>query len=89
MRLEHVDLEAGPVGQSPGVVEQALEREEALRAEADDRDAEGAARVGLRTRVYRSDGSDGPSPSATSPARTPGGQPSSRVTQPSSYTVSR
>ena len=74
VRLEDVDLEARARWEVARVVEQALEREQALRAEAGDCDAPD----------YRSVGIDAISPSATSAASRACGQPSSRSTQASS-----
>ena len=84
MGLEDVDVHPHRRVEPARVVEQALQREQALGPEADDRDAQRAVRVRLRRRVYAKLDGDGISPSPMRFASCAGPQPSSRSTQPSS-----
>ena len=81
MWLEDVDLETGRGAEIAGVVEQPLERIQALGAESDDRDSHGVdqAAAPAKWAVF----------SCTSDASSAGPHPSARSTHSSSYTVSR
>ena len=84
VRLEDVDLHAHRRVEVARVVEQPLEREQALGAEAGDRDPQGAIRIRPRGGRPRQLGNDENTPSPMRSASLAGSQPSSRSTQPSS-----
>ncbi len=70
--------------EAAGVVEQPLEREQPLGAEAGDRDPQGAMRIRASCGRPRQLGNDENTPSPMRSASLAGSQPSSRSTQPSS-----